>query len=412
MGEFNPDEYRKDFPLISGERGERPVIYLDNGATTQKPRQVIQRLEKYYFDQNANVHRGAYHLSELATQEYEGVREKVCRLLGTKKTKEVIYTKGTTDSINLVAAAWGRKHLTSGDTVLVTRMDHHSNFVPWQAIARQTGAEFKIVELTSDFRLDLDHLETLLKENRVKLLALPAMSNVLGTINPIKKIAALAQCFDTRVVVDAAQAVAHYPISLPEWEGVDAFAFSSHKLYGPTGTGVLWAKEEFLNSMDPYQFGGDMILHVQDQETIWNELPWRFEAGTPNIAGVIGMGAAIDYLLEIGLDRIDQYEHELGKYLLEKLSSLEGLKVLGPSEMVDRGGSVSFWIEGVHPHDLSTFLDQHQLAIRAGHHCAQPLHAKYGITASARASIAFYNTRSEIDLLVESISAAIQYFKG
>lgn len=409
MSAFDVRKVREDFPILTRKVHGKDLVYLDNAATTQKPKSVIEALTQYYTTYNANVHRGAYLLSQEATDAYEGVRPKVARFIGAEIEQEIIFTRGTTESLNMIAACYARDRIQSGDDIVVTRMEHHSSFVPWQQLAKEKGANFKIVELDSDFRLDLDSLDQQLS-GRPKILAVTLMSNVLGTINPIREIAERAKKKGAVVVVDAAQAAAQIPIRISELGPIDFLAFSSHKVCGPTGVGVLWGRETLLKEMRPWQYGGDMILRVQDQDTTWNQLPWKFEAGTPNIAGIIAFGTAIDYLESIGMDTIRAHEKSLAEYALTQMQTVPGLKIVGPRTLENRGSTVSFVLEGVHPHDLATFLDMDGIATRAGHHCAQPLMSKLGIVATSRASFLFYNTQSEIDIFVESLKKAQKYF--
>lgn len=407
---FDAERYRRDFPILSRLVRGKPLIYLDNGATTQKPEQVIEAQSRVYRELNANVHRGVHWLSQETTDAYEKSRRKIARHIGVKDEAEVIFTRGTTESVNLVMMTWGRANVQAGDTVVVSRMEHHSNFVPWQSLCLEKGANFRIWEAEDDFTLDLNRLEDLLKGNKVKLLAVTAMSNVLGTVTPIPAISALAKKYGAMVLVDAAQAMAHIPVDLKQWTNVDFVAFSAHKMCGPTGIGVLWARRKTLEAMPPYQFGGDMILQVGDEKTTWNELPWKFEAGTPNYGDSIAFGAALDYLGDVGMDRIHAYESALVQYAKEKLLAIPGLRILAPSNPALHGGVISFTVEHVHPHDLATFLDAEGIAIRAGHHCAQPLMRKLGVAATNRASFYFYNLPSEIDRLAEVTKAAVEYF--
>lgn len=409
---LNPAEVqriRADFPILSREVRGKPLVYLDNGATTQKPLAVIEAQSRVYKELNANVHRGVHFLSQESTDAYEKSRRKIARHLGLKSDSEIIFTRGTTEAINLVAQAWGRANIKTGDEIVVSRMEHHSNFVPWQSLAIEKNAAFKIWEITEGFTLDLNELEKLLKPGKVKLVAFTAMSNVLGTINPVKEIAALAHKYGAIVMVDAAQAMAHLPVDLKTW-GADFVAFSAHKMCGPTGIGILWGKRAILEAMPPYQFGGDMILQVGDENTSWNELPWKFEAGTPNYGDSIAFGAALDYLAEIGMGRIHAYEQTLVTRAREKLEAIPGIKILAPKNPDIHGGVVSFTTGNVHPHDLATFLDVEGIAIRAGHHCAQPLMRKLGVTATSRASFYFYNTPEEVDVLANAVKKALEYF--
>ncbi|MGZ3713457.1 MAG: cysteine desulfurase [Bdellovibrionota bacterium] len=401
---------RADFPILSRQVRGKPLIYLDSAATSQKPLAVIKEQSRVYEELNANVHRGVHFLSQESTDAYEKSRRKIASHLGIKDEGEIIFTRGTTEAINLVAATWGRANIQAGDRVVVSRMEHHSNFVPWQSLCREKGAEFVIWEVAGDFILHLEELEKILKQGKVKLLAFTGMSNVLGTINPVIEISALAKKYDVTVLVDAAQSMAHTPINLKNWPNVDFVAFSSHKMCGPTGIGVLWGKRKILEAMPPYQFGGDMILRVGDDVTTWNELPWKFEAGTPNYGDSIAFGKALDYLAAIGMDRIHEYEGSLVHYCKAKLLEIPGVSFVGPADERVHGGAVSFTTGHVHPHDLATFLDAEGIAIRAGHHCAQPLMRKLGVIATNRASFYFYNTKEEVDRLAEVVRNAMEYF--
>ena len=409
-GLFDIQKIRKDFPILEREIRGKKLIYLDNAATSQKPLQVIEAQSNVYLKLNANVHRGVHLLSQESTDAYEKSRMKIAQFLGLTQDKEIIFTRGTTEAINLVASSWGRAFLQKGDDIIVTRMEHHSNFVPWQALAKEKKANFKIIELTADFTLDMEKLATILKQGKPKILAVTAMSNVLGTINPIAEIARMAKEVGAIVLVDGAQAMAHTEMKLKDFGPIDFLAFSSHKMCGPTGIGVLWGKKELLEKMPPYQFGGDMILQVNDENTSWNELPWKFEAGTPNYGDSIAFGAALDYLNKIGRDKIHAYETELTKFAKEKLAAVKGVKILAPSNADLHGGVLSFTAKNVHPHDMATFLDAEGIAIRAGHHCAQPLMKKLGIVATNRASFYFYNTKEEVNRLVEVVVQAMKYF--
>ena len=402
---------REDFPILARQvRGKR-LVYLDNGATTQKPNLVIDAQARVYKELNANVHRGVHFLSQESTDAYEKSRRKIARHLGVKDDAEVIFTRGTTESINLVSQSWGRANVHEGDTVVVTRMEHHSNFVPWQSLCIEKKANFRIWELNADLELDLSALEDILKAGRVKLVAFTAMSNVLGLITPVVEIAALAKKYGATVLVDAAQAMGHLPVNLKDWKDVDFVAFSAHKMCGPTGIGILWGRRKILESMPPFQFGGDMILQVGDEKTSWNELPWKFEAGTPNYGDSIAFGFALDYLGAIGMDRIADYETRLVHAARAKLEAIPGVKVIAPRNVAVHSGAVSFTTGHVHPHDLATFLDTEGLAIRAGHHCAQPLMRKLGVIATNRASFSFYNTEEEVEFLASSVSKAMEYFR-
>lgn len=401
---------RADFPILSREVRGKPLVYLDNGATTQKPSSVIEAQARVYRELNANVHRGVHFLSQESTDAYEKSRRKIAHHLGVKDEGEIIFTRGTTEAVNLVASAWGDANVGEGDQIVVTRLEHHSNFVPWQSLARRKKAKFVIWELESDLTLGLARLEEILKAGRTKVVAFTAMSNVLGLITPVTEIAALAKRYGAMVLVDAAQAMGHFPVDLKEWNDVDFVAFSAHKMCGPTGIGVLWGRRKILEAMPPYQFGGDMILQVGDEATSWNELPWKFEAGTPNYGDSIAFGAALDYLGAIGMDRIYEYETRLVHLTREKLEAIPGVKVIAPTDTALHSGAVSFTTGTVHPHDLATFLDAQGIAIRAGHHCAQPLMRKLGVIATNRASFSFYNTEAEVDQLVAAVKKAMEYF--
>jgi cysteine desulfurase/selenocysteine lyase len=401
---------RSDFPILAREVRGKPLIYLDNGATTQKPLAVIEAQAKVYRELNANVHRGVHLLSQESTDAYEKSRRKIAQHIGVKDEAEIIFVRGTTEAINLVASSWGEKFFQAGDEVVVSRLEHHSNFVPWQSLAKRKQGKFTIWEIESDLTLSLDRLETILKSGKVKLVAFTAMSNVLGLITPVEEISKLAKKYGAVVLVDAAQAMGHFPVSLAKWKDVDFVAFSAHKIYGPTGIGVLWGKRKLLESMPPYQFGGDMILQVGDQETSWNELPWKFEAGTPNYGDSIAFGAALDYLGALGMAKIHEYETELVQYARAQLEAIPGVRVLAPKDPAIHGGALSFLSGTVHPHDLATFLDTEGIAIRAGHHCAQPLMRKLEVIATNRASFAFYNTKAEASALAGAVRKAMEYF--
>jgi cysteine desulfurase / selenocysteine lyase len=408
--DFPAARWRADFPILSRSVRGKPLIYFDNAATTQKPLHVIEAQGRVYREQNANVHRGVHFLSQEATDAYEKSRRKIARHLGIKDEGEVIFTRGTTEAINLVAATWGRANVSQGDRIVVSRLEHHSNFVPWQMLAAEKKAEFVIWEAEESFALDLNRLESILKDGRVKLLAFTAMSNVLGAISPVEEIASLAKKYGVTVLVDGAQALAHLPVNLKNWPSVDFLAFSSHKMCGPTGIGVLWGRRALLEKMPPYQFGGDMILQVGDASSSWNDLPWKFEAGTPNYGDSIAFGAALDYLNAVGMANIHSYESALVRYAKAQLEGVAGVRVIAPANPDLHGGVLSFTTGNVHPHDLATFLDAEGIAIRAGHHCAQPLMRKLGVIATNRASFYFYNLPSEVDRFVEVVRKAMEYF--
>ncbi|MCA9852804.1 MAG: cysteine desulfurase, partial [Dehalococcoidia bacterium] len=389
---------------------DRPLVYLDNAATTQKPRQVIESLVRYYETNNANIHRGIHTLSVEATEQYEAVRGKVALLIGAPSNDSIVFTRNTTESINLVARSWGDANLSEGDEIVLSLMEHHSNIVPWQLLARRTGARLRYIEVTADGHLDLDMARQLIGP-RTKLVSLVHMSNVLGTINPIGEIAGMAHAAGARFLVDAAQSAPHLPIDVTGL-GADFLAFSAHKMLGPTGVGVLWAADGLLSEMEPFLGGGEMISLVRQDESTWADLPHKFEAGTPNIADVIGFGAALDYLAGLGMPAVREHERNITAYALDRLGALPGLNIHGPSDVDQRGGAVSFSLEGIHPHDISTILDSRGIAIRAGHHCAQLLMRALDVPATSRASFYIYNTEDEVDALVEAVEAVQRVFNG
>ena len=400
-------ELRRDFPILQRTIGDKPLAYLDNGATSQKPESVLRAMDEYYRLYNANVHRGVHTLSEEATERYENARLRVARFIGAPSDKQVIFTRGTTESINLVVQSWGRANLKPGDEVLITQMEHHSNIVPWQILRDQVGFTLRYIPLTDEGLLDLSKLDELLTP-RTKLLSFIHVSNVLGTVNPVRQLVDAAHTVGARVLVDGAQSVPHLPMDVQALD-VDFLAFSGHKMCAPTGIGVLYGKRDLLESMPPFQGGGDMILEVTMAASRWNSLPYKFEAGTPAIAEVIGLGAAVDYLRQVGMAWIQEHERALVAYAYEKLSQIEGVRILGPGPAA-RNGLVAFTLEGVHPHDLAAVLDRDGIAVRAGHHCAQPVHDRYGVVASARASLYLYNTPEEIDRLAASVEQAVDIF--
>jgi cysteine desulfurase/selenocysteine lyase len=398
--------YRKDFPTLHQSVHGKPLVYLDNAATSQKPLHVIETLDEYYREYNSNVHRGIHSLSERATNAYEAARVKVAQFINAPDAHEVILTRNTTESINLVAHAWARKFMKPGDVVVTTEMEHHSNLVPWHILKEQHGVELRFIPVTEQGTLDLSNLDELLEG--AKLVTFMHVSNVLGTVNPVKQITQAAHDVGAVVLVDAAQSVPNMPVDVQDLD-VDFYAFSAHKMCGPTGLGVLWGRRELLEAMDPFLGGGDMIYEVFLDHSNYADLPHKFEAGTPSIAQGIGLGAAVDYLSEIGMEKIAAYEHDLTQIALDKLRDVDGLRIYGDAE--ERVGAISFTLAGVHPHDLSTILDQEGVAIRAGHHCAQPLMRRYGIAATARASLYFYNTPDEIDMLVGALHRAREIFR-
>ena len=403
---FDPERARADFPILRQKVRGKPLVYLDNAATTQKPREVIDAMTRYYEEDNANVHRGVHLLSERATKAHDDARRTVARFIGAADPREVIFVRGTTEAVNLVAQTFGRRRVGPGDEVLVTGMEHHSNIVPWQMLCAEKGAKLSVVPVTDAGDLDLLALERLLGP-RTRLLAVTQVSNALGTVNPLPEIIALARAKGVPVLVDGAQGVAHLGFDAAA-SGADFYAFSGHKIYGPMGIGVLWGRRELLEEMPPWQGGGDMILSVSFEKTTYNTLPYKFEAGTPAVAEAVGLAAAIAYLERQGLEAVAAHEAEVLGYAVEQLRAIPGVRIVGtPARRV---GVVSFLVGDVHPHDVGTVLDGHGVAIRAGHHCAQPLMHRYGIAATARASVALYNTREDVDALVRAIHAVKEVF--
>ena len=398
---------RQDFPVLSRRVHDKPLVYLDNAATTQKPRRVIDATTDVYERLTANVHRGVHLLSQEATAAYEAARETVRRFINATDTREIIFTRGTTESINLVAQSHGRSTLRAGDEVLITHLEHHSNIVPWQLVCEQTGASLRVAPINDAGEVVMPEFERLLGP-RTRIVAVSHISNALGTINPVERMVKLAHQAGAVVLIDGAQAVAHAAVDVQAM-GCDFYAFSGHKLLGPTGVGVLFGRRELLERMPPYQGGGDMILSVTFEKTIYNELPYKFEAGTPNIAGVIGLGAAIDYVQSIGLNAIAAYEHTLLKHASDTLGSIRGVRLIGTAH--EKAALVSFTVEGIHPHDVGAVLDRMGIAIRTGHHCAQPVMDRFGVPATARASLAFYNTHEELDALGAGVRTAMEIFR-
>jgi len=392
---------RADFPVLEREvHPGTPLIYFDSAATSQKPLQVIDAMNEYYRMTNANIHRGIHVLAEAATEAYEGARERIADFIGAEKSRQIIFTRNATEAINLVAYSWGRTNLSRGDVIILTEMEHHSNLIPWHILAKERGVRLEFIPVTEDGLLDLDEYKKLLDQNP-KLIAFTHMSNVLGTINPAKDIIVLAHQAGAVTLVDGAQSVPHFPVDVQDLDA-DFYAFSSHKMCGPTGLGVLYGKEALLEAMPPFLGGGDMIKRVKLRSFSPNDLPYKFEAGTPAIAEVIGLGAAIDYLDEIGMEAIETHERKLIEYAIERLEEVPGIWIFGPSAE-QKGGVAAFTFEGVHPHDVSQIVDREGVAIRAGHHCAMPLHEKFDIVATARASFYMYNTKEEIDSLIDAL---------
>ncbi len=414
MMPIDVEAIRRDFPILSRTVHGRPLVYLDNAATTQKPKAVIDALVHYYESYNANIHRGLHALSEEATARYEEVRASTARFIGAPASEGIVFTRNTTESINLVAHAWGRRYVKAGDEIVLTVMEHHSNLIPWQMLARATGAQLRFVDIDEEGRLVWGDVERLIGD-RTRLVAVTQMSNVLATINPVREITELAHRHGALVLVDGAQSVPHMPVDVSASGGLDCdfLAFSGHKMLGPTGVGVLYGRPELLKEMDPFLGGGEMINRVTLEDATWNELPWKYEAGTPNIADVIAFGAALEYLEGLGMEAVRAHERELVAYALEKLSAIQGLVMYGPRDPDSRGGVVSFNYGDLHPHDLGQVLDyKHSVAVRAGHHCAQPLMKRLGCVATARASFYVYNTKQEIDVLAEGVREAVRFFGG
>jgi len=397
---------REDFPVLSQQIHGRPLVYLDNAATSQKPRAVIDAISRYYLSDNANIHRGVHQLSERATYAYEDAREKVRRFLNAAHTAEIIFVRGATEGINLVAQSYGRSRLGAGDEIVITGLEHHSNIVPWQLLCEQTGAILRVLPIDDRGELALERLDALMG-SRAKLLAVSHVSNALGTVNPVKRMIALARERGIPVLVDGAQAVPHMQVDVRDLE-CDFYVLSGHKMFGPTGIGVLYGRKCLLETMPPYQGGGDMISSVTFDMTTYNGLPHKFEAGTPNIAGTIGLGAAIDYLNGLGMDTIAAYEHDLLRYATGALESIPGLRLIGTAK--EKAGVLSFVLGGVHPHDVGTVLDGQGIAVRTGHHCAQPVMDRFSVAATTRASLAFYNTTADIDALAAGIHKVKEVF--
>jgi cysteine desulfurase/selenocysteine lyase len=403
---FDVEKIRHDFPILARDVRGKKLVYLDNAATSQKPRAVIDAITRYYEQENANIHRGVHFLSQLATSEHDRARQAVRSFINASDVKELIFVRGTTEAINLVAQTYGRVNVGSGDEVLITAMEHHSNIVPWQILCDEKGTKLRVAPINDAGELILDEFAKLLT-SRTKIVAVAHVSNALGTVNPLAQIIELAHKKNIPVLVDGAQAVPHMKVDVQALD-CDFYTLSSHKMFGPMGIGVLYGKAELLEAMPPYQGGGDMISSVTFEKTTYNKLPFKFEAGTPDVAGAIGLGAAVEYLNEVGMDNIAKYEHELLVYATDKLSAITGVGLIGTAK--ERAGVISFVIENVHPHDVGTILDQEGIAIRTGHHCAQPIMDRFGIPATARASFAFYNTKEEVDALVNGIVKVQEVF--
>ena len=403
---FDAEKIRADFPLLQQSVNGHPLVYLDNGATSQKPQAVIDALVRYYTTENANVHRGVHTLSQQATDDYEAARAKIRQLINAAHDHEIIFTRGATESINLVAQSYGRQNIGPGDEIIISNMEHHSNIVPWQMLCQEKNATLRVVPINDSGELLMDEYEQMLSP-RTKLVAITHVSNALGTIQPAAQIVALARAHGALTLLDGAQAIPHIPIDVRQLD-CDFYAFSGHKLYGPTGTGALYGKTQLLDAMPPVYGGGEMIKSVTFEHTTYNDLPYKFEAGTPNIAGAIGLGAAIDYLQTIGYDAIAAHEHQLLQYGAQTLQSIGGLRIIGDSP--HKAGILSFVIDNIHPHDIGTILDTQGIAIRTGHHCAQPVMQRFQIPATARASLAIYNTKADLDALARAIDRAIEIF--
>ncbi|GAX03009.1 cysteine desulfurase [Secundilactobacillus pentosiphilus] len=397
-----------DFPILDQKVNDERLVYLDNAATAQRPNQVIKALTHFYQTDNANVHRGVHTLAERATADYEAARRKVQQFINAPEPEEVIFTKGCTDGLNLVASTYGEANISAGDEIVISIMEHHSNLIPWQQLAIRKGATLKYIHLTDDGELDLDEAKQLITD-KTKIVAVAHASNVMGTVNPIKELAKLAHQHGAVLVGDGAQAVPHMPVDVQNLD-VDFYAFSGHKMMGPTGIGILYGKRQLLEAMSPYQYGGEMIGFVHEQEATWAELPYKFEAGTQNIAGAVGLGAAVDYLTKIDMSTVQAHEQELVNYLLPKMEAMDGVQVYGPQDPTKHTGVIAFNLENLHPHDVATALDMEGVAVRAGHHCAQPLMAYLGLTATARASLYLYNTQADADRLLVALQETKEFF--
>lgn len=408
MAKLNTEKIKQDFPIFNQKINDETLVYLDNAATSQIPKFVEEKVRDFNEKERANVHRGVHALGLRATNQYESSRQKVANFIGANNAQEVIFTSGCTDSLNLVAASFGEQNIQAGDEILVSIMEHHSNLLPWQQLAKRKQAKLNFIEINSDGLLDIENLKSKIS-SKTKIVALTHVSNVLGTINPIKELTDLAHEKGAIVVVDGAQAVGHFPIDVAELN-VDFYAFSGHKMFAPTGIGVLYGKKDLLDKMQPYRLGGEMIANVTREGATWAEVPYKFEAGTPNIAGAIGLGAAIDYLRSLDFELIQKHEQELTSYALEKLKNVSGLTIYGPQKSNGRIGVISFNLKNIHPHDLATALDLNGIEVRAGHHCAQPLMASLDTESTVRASLSIYNTKDDIDKLVSSLHEAKEFF--
>ena len=408
---YSLENIRKDFPVLARKvRDEKDLVYLDNAATTQKPIHVIDAISDYYKNHNSNIHRAVHALAEESTEAFEAVRDKIAKFLNIKYRQEIIFVRGTTEAINLVSYSWGRENVKEGDIIVTTEYEHHSNIVPWQLLAQEVGAEIKYINIDENGELILEQLDEHLATGKVKLVAVSHVSNVLGTITDVNRIITKCRDAGAKILIDGAQAVPHMKVDIDSLD-CDFYAFSGHKMLGPTGVGVLWAKKEHLEKMQPFQGGGDMIREVHKYETTWNDLPYKFEAGTPNIADVIGFAAAIDYLSNIGMDNVRDHEIELTAYALEKMKNVKGLTIYGPQDPQKASGVISFNFNDVHPHDVATIIDKNGVAIRSGHHCAQVLMEKLNVAATNRASFYIYTTKEEVDVLINSLEDVARVFK-
>ena len=405
------ENIRKDFPILTRTvRDNKPLVYLDNASTTQKPNQVIDAITDYYRNHNANIHRAVYALAEESTEAYETARDKIANFVNVKNRQELIFVRGTTEAINLVAYAWGRPHINEGDIIVTTEYEHHSNIVPWQLLTQEKRAKLEYIGMNDNGELNLDDLDKYLATGKVKLVTFSLMSNVLGTITDAEKIIAKCKAAGVPTLIDGAQAVPHMKVDL-DTLGCDFFAFSGHKMLAPTGIGILWVRKSVLQTMSPFHGGGDMIREVHKYETTWNDLPYKFEAGTPNIADVIGFGAAIDYLTKIGMDNVRQHEIELTTYAMEKFAKIPGLQIYGTKDIAKRGGVISFNFADVHPHDVADIIDKEGISLRSGHHCAQVLMERLNVAATSRASFYIYNTKKDVDALIDSLNIVAKVFK-
>ncbi|AIF84695.1 cysteine desulfurase-like protein, SufS subfamily [Candidatus Nitrososphaera evergladensis SR1] len=410
-GALNVEKIRKDFPILKRKvMGGKPLVYLDNAATTQKPLAVIDAIHDYYMNYNSNIHRAVHQLAEEATKAYEDTRVKIAKFINARSTDEIIFTRNTTEAINLVAYSWGRANIKKDDRIVITEIEHHSNIVPWQILTQEKGAKLEYIGVGDDGYLKMHEYKKYLDSGKVKLVSVSHMSNVLGTITPINDIINMAHEKGIPVLVDGAQSVPHMPVDVQKLD-CEFMAFSAHKMLGPTGVGVLYVKRELLEKMPPFMGGGDMIKEVHKYETRYNDLPYKFEGGTPNIADVIGFAAAIDYLQKIGMDRVREHEIDITKYALDRVAQVKGVTIYGPMNAIDRGGVVSFNIGDIHPHDLATIMNDHGVAIRSGHHCAQVLMERLDVAATSRASFYIYNTKEEVDVFIDALSEARRLFK-